>query len=59
MHFLGLSGMPRRIPDYPDVFEFWNSVCSLGSFISIVSVLVFFCTLYIFFSDYRNFEKKI
>jgi cytochrome c oxidase subunit 1 len=46
MHFLGVAGMPRRIPDYPDAFAYWNNLASLGSMISLVSLLVFFYVLY-------------
>jgi cytochrome c oxidase subunit 1 len=31
-HFLGLAGMPRRIPDYSTQFADWNFVSSIGGF---------------------------
>jgi cytochrome c oxidase subunit 1 len=53
MHFLGLAGMPRRIPDYPDIFAFWNSVASFGSYLSLTGLLIFF------FMIYKAFSKKV
>ncbi len=47
MHFLGLAGMPRRIPDYPDAYAGWNAVSSFGSNISAVSGLLFFYIVYV------------
>jgi cytochrome c oxidase subunit 1 len=49
MHFLGLAGMPRRIPDYPDCFITWNKVASFGSMVSVLSTLVFFFVIYLIF----------
>jgi len=44
-HFLGLQGMPRRYPDYPDAFHGWNEISSFGAYISFASTLFFFVML--------------
>ena len=40
-HFLGLAGMPRRIPDYSVQFADFNMVSSLGGFAYGISQLLF------------------
>ncbi|MFZ8886032.1 MAG: cytochrome c oxidase subunit I [Steroidobacteraceae bacterium] len=40
-HFLGLAGMPRRIPDYATQFSDWNMVSSIGAFVFGLSQLLF------------------
>ena len=52
MHFLGVSGMPRRYPDYPEAFAGWNFISSIGSYISGLGMLVFL------FVVYRTFTSK-
>jgi cytochrome c oxidase subunit 1 len=53
-HFLGLAGMPRRIPDYATQFADWNMVSSLGGFGFGLSQLLF---PYIVWQCVRGGEK--
>jgi len=50
-HFLGLAGMPRRIPDYADAFAGWNAISSLGSIVSVVATVLFIYIVYNLFTE--------
>jgi cytochrome c oxidase subunit 1 len=52
-HFLGLAGMPRHLADYPDAFAGWNFISSIGSYVFLVGLLVFF------YGVYRAFHEKV
>lgn len=41
MHFLGLAGMPRRIPDYALQFTDFNQIATVGAFIFGVAQVIF------------------
>lgn len=43
--YLGFSGMPRRIHDYPVIFMGWNSMSTAGHFITLLGIVFFFLML--------------
>ena len=58
MHFLGLAGMPRRIPDYPDAYAGWNAVASFGSYVSAFSAVFFFYVVYVTLTSGKRVSAK-
>lgn len=53
-HFLGLAGMPRRIPDYPTQFADFNMISSIGAFLFGFSQLLFVVSIW---SSVKGTEK--
>ena len=58
MHFSGLAGMPRRIPDYPDAFAGWNYVSSIGAYISVFAAFFFVVVVLEAFMRRRKAQKN-
>ena len=60
MHFIGLQGMPRRIPDYADGYAEYNSIISYGSCLTADSQLMIVGILLlggIFYPSFANNSK--
>ena len=57
MHFLGLAGMPRRIPDFPDAYLMWNQVASFGSLYTVFAIGFLFYNMYRSLSNSNGWEK--
>ena len=56
MHFLGFSGMPRRVPRYNESLRFWNDMAMVGSTIATISLVIFIISIYSVL--YKNSAQK-
>jgi len=45
MHFLGLDGFQRRVPDFADAFADWNRIATWGYVIMAVGMVFFFVNI--------------
>jgi cytochrome c oxidase subunit I len=46
MHFLGLQGMQRRVPDYADAYAGWNEVATWGGILTAAGMAFFFLNIF-------------
>lgn len=42
IHFIGIAGLPRKYPDYADIFLLWNKISSVGMRLITMRVALFF-----------------
>ncbi len=54
MHFLGADGMPRRVPDYPEQFAFYNKIASYGYAIMALGMVIFFINMIVSFASKKR-----
>jgi cytochrome c oxidase subunit I len=59
MHFLGLAGMPRRIPDYAPQFADFNMIASIGAFGFGLSQLLFVLVILRTIKGGKKAEAKV
>ncbi len=53
-HWLGMLGMPRRVPTYDPQFTFWNQFSSISSYVMTFAILLFFINILV---SLRNGKK--
>jgi len=58
MHLLGIAGMPRRIPDYPDIYSSFNLISSIGSIFSFFGIIFWIFLIYKMFMDKQPCPKN-
>jgi heme/copper-type cytochrome/quinol oxidase subunit 1 len=55
-HWLGLAGMPRRIPCYPESFHVLNTISTHGSYCTLLSLIIFGIHLITIFTKKKEFQ---
>ncbi|MEO8964263.1 MAG: cytochrome c oxidase subunit I [Gammaproteobacteria bacterium] len=59
MHFLGLAGMPRRIPDYALQYTDFNMLASIGAFVLGAAQLIFLYNIIQTIRGGKNASAKV
>lgn len=50
IHFMGLMGLPRRIPSFRSIYQRWNEVRSIGSILSLLATIYYVIMLILRYS---------